>query len=287
MTDENKGNFSEKVKEAVEIAEDAVHHPYIIKLSRLGFYTKGFLFIVIGILAILVAFGIKNGELTAANGALAAIAQIPFGKVILIIFIVGALGHGLWNILRGVADVDHAGGGVRGIGARIISAGVGIFYLILAWTAGNLIIKARSDLTSGGMQKTLTATLLELPLGAILVSLVGLGVVGAGFHETYSGITGNFQKNFRLREIKSGQRKIITILGILSFTARALIFFLMGYYFITAAIDYNPNEAIGMDGALLDLSQSYYGKTLLFVTAAGLVCHGVLAFYEAKYRRIY
>ena len=87
-------------------------------------------------------------------------------------------------------------------------------------------------------------------------------------------------------ELGDGERKIIPLLGFFSFTARALIFALMGYFFISAAIDYNASEAIGLDGALLTLSHSYYGKTLLFVTAAGLVCHGVLSLYEAKYRRI-
>jgi hypothetical protein len=61
---------------------------------------------------------------------------------------------------------------------------------------------------------------------------------------------------------------------------------LMGYFFITAAIKYNADEAAGLDGALAALAQTSYGKTLLFVTAAGLVCHGVLSLYEAKFRRI-
>jgi hypothetical protein len=60
----------------------------------------------------------------------------------------------------------------------------------------------------------------------------------------------------------------------------------MGYFFISAAIAYNPEEAVGIDGALQTLAQSYFGKTLLFITAAGLVCHGILSLYEAKYRRI-
>jgi hypothetical protein len=60
----------------------------------------------------------------------------------------------------------------------------------------------------------------------------------------------------------------------------------MGYFFIMAAINYNPDEAIGLDGALKALAQTYYGKTLLFVTATGLVSHGVLSLYEARYRRI-
>jgi len=61
---------------------------------------------------------------------------------------------------------------------------------------------------------------------------------------------------------------------------------MMGYFFIWAAINYNPDEAIGIDGALSLLSQTYYGKTILFVTAAGLICHGILSLYEAKYRRL-
>jgi hypothetical protein len=60
----------------------------------------------------------------------------------------------------------------------------------------------------------------------------------------------------------------------------------MGYFFIMAAVNYNPDEAVGLDGALKTLAQTYYGKTLLFVTATGLICHGILSLYEARYRRI-
>jgi hypothetical protein len=41
-----------------------------------------------------------------------------------------------------------------------------------------------------------------------------------------------------------------------------------------------------MDAALLTLLKSSYGRIVVLLTAVGLVCHGVLAFYEAKYRRI-
>ena len=286
MDDESKGSFGETIEETVRIAEKTVRRPLVRTLARFGFYAKGFLFIVIGILAIMVAVGVKSGKLAAPTGALATVARIPFGSVILIIFVIGAIGHGGWNILRGIADVDDAGGGVKGIGARILAAGIGIFYLILAWFAADIVVAARLSQADQAIQKTITAILLTLPLGAVLVVIIGISVIGAGVHECYAGISGKFQKNFRMYELKNGERRIITLLGVFSFTARALIFGLMGYFFISAAVDYNPNEAIGLDGALLTLSQTYYGKTLLFVTAAGLVCHGVLSLYEAKYRRI-
>ncbi|MGI8638513.1 MAG: DUF1206 domain-containing protein [Pyrinomonadaceae bacterium] len=286
MADETGKNLSEAIEETVEIAEDVVRHPLTKMLARLGFYTKGILFIIIGILAILVAVGSKSGELAAPTGALTAVAQIPFGKIILIVFIGGAIGHGVWNILRGVADVDDAGGGWQGIGKRIIPVGVGIFYFILAWSAWSIIITAQISQPDEAMQKTLTAMLFTLPFGAVLVGIIGFSVICAGVNQCYSGFSGKFQENFKLRGVENSQQRIITILGLVSFTTQALIFGLIGYFFIWAAIVYNPKEAIGLDGALLKLAQSYSGKTLLFITAAGLICHGVLSIYEAKYRRI-
>lgn len=287
MNEATKETISAAAETTVEASEKAIRHPYIVRLAKLGFYTKGFLFIVIGILAVLVAIGDRSGELTDPTGALTAVALAPFGKVILIIFVIGAFGHGLWNILRGVVDLDDAGGKWQGITKRIIAAGVGIFYLILSWSAWDILSTAQISFENGAMQRNLTTFLLAIPiLGVVLVFFIGLGVIIAGVHECYSGLSGKFQESFRLREISGFSRAVIVVLGVLSFTARALIFAIMGYFFIAAAIDYNPNEAIGVDGALLILAQSRFGKSILFITASGLICHGVLSLYESKYRRI-
>ncbi|MGI8495739.1 MAG: DUF1206 domain-containing protein [Pyrinomonadaceae bacterium] len=285
--DESQGSFGEAIDEAVKAAEDTVRHPFTRKLARWGFYTKGYLFIIIGFLAVFVATGVNNGKLAAPTGALSTIAQLPFGRIILVFFIIGALSHGIWNILRGVADVDGAGKNLQGIGKRIIPVGIGIFYLVLSWFAFNLIITSRAIYSNDEIPKTITSLILSFPLGSVLIFLIGLGIIGAGIHELYSGITGKYKKNFLLFGVENNHLKIITWLGYLSFTARAVLLFLMGYYFIWAAVDYNASEVIGMDGALLALSQTYYGKTILFITAIGLISHGFLSLYEAKYRRLF
>lgn len=277
---------SEKIEETVKTAEETVRRPFVRKLARFGFYTKGVLFIVIGILAVMVAVGQKGGELTDPSGALETIAQARFGGILLIIFIVGAIGHGAWNILRGVADVDNAGGGWQGIGRRVIAAGVGIFYFGLALTAWSILLAERVTDRKGEIPRTFAAILLALPLGAVLMFLIGLGVMIAGVHECYSGISGKYQESFKIRVLSDNQRRIITVLGALSFTARALLLGLVGYFFITASISYNSNDAAGLDGALAALAQTYYGKTLLFITASGLICHGILSLYEARFRRL-
>ena len=288
MNEETSQSVSEKIEETIKAAEETVRHPLIKKLARLGFYAKGFLFIIIGMLAVMVAVGQKGGELTDPSGALERIAQVPYGRILLMVFVVGAIAHGAWNILRGVADVDNAGNKWQGIFRRVIAAGVGIFYLFLAAIATNIIVAERGEdvAENGEIPRTLAAFLLALPLGSILMTLIGLGIIGAGVHECYSGLTGKYQESFKIRVLSDNQRRVITLLGVLSFTARALILALMGYFFISAAFYYNPDEAAGIDRALAVLAQRNYGKILLFITAAGLVCHGILSLYEARFRRV-
>ena len=286
MNQQTAQTVGEKIEETVKVAEETVRHPIIKKIARFGFYAKGFLFIVIGILAVMVAVGQKGGELADPSGALEAIAAVPYGKFLLVIFIVGAIAHGCWNILRGVADVDNAGDDWRGIIKRIVAAGIGIFYLFLAATAADIVVSERAADRSGAVQRTLATIILALPLGSILMTVIGLIIIGTGFHQFYSGLTGKYQEFFKLRVLSDNQLRVINWLGVFSFTARALILILMGYFFISAAFYYNPNEAAGIDRALAVLAQRNYGKIILFVTAAGLICHGVLSLYEAKFRRV-
>lgn len=286
MNENLKNELKETVEQTEEAAVEISRSPWTQKLAQFGFYSKGFLFILIGVLAILVALGYQSGKLADPTGALATVAQSTFGKVLLVIFTAGALGHGIWNILRGVADIDNAGGKTAGIIKRVISGGLGIFYFGLAWSAWSIVLAARISTENGEAQKTLAAILLALPLGAVLLFLIGLSVMGAGVHECYIGFSGKFRDNYKEYKLGKISSVIITILGVLSFTARALILLVMGYFFTTAAFALDPNEAVGIDGALLTLAQTYYGKLLLFATAAGLLCHGILSLYEAKYRRL-
>ncbi len=287
MQNAGEQTIGDAVEQTVDAAAEIVRTPFVKWVAQIGFYSKGFIFIVVGAIALLVAVGERGGEeLADPTGALERIARgAGLGKIILIMFVVGAVGHGAWNILRGAADVDDAGKGFAGIVKRIAAVGIGFFYWYLAFKAWQLIFATR-EIHSEAVQKTLTAALLALPLGALLVVIIGASVVGVGIHQCYAGISGQFQETFRVREMTGARRWIISILGYFSFVARGLLFGLIGYFFIVAAFDANAEDAIGMDGALLALAQSPYGKTLLFAVAFGLICHGVLSLFEARYRKI-
>ena len=287
MNEQVANKLDRVVEKTVDTAEAAVQRPAIQKIARLGFYAKGFLFLTIGWLAIMLAVGFREGRIADPTGALAVIGNRPFGRLLLCGFAIGAAGHGLWNLLRAIADVDNAGGSWFGILKRSIAAGIGLFYLGLALTAVEKLVSARVAETPSQAEETFISVLLAVPLlGAALLVIIGLGVICAGFHECYSGVSGKFRKAYRVWEISGPHLSFITVLGVLSFTARAVILVILGYFFLSAAAWDGTSGSIGLDAALLTLAQSEYGRLFLFAVAVGLFAHGVLAFYEAKYRRI-
>ena len=286
MNDETKEAIAETAKKAERIAEEVVERPWVRALSRVGFIAKGFLFLVIGISAILLAAGLQGGRITDPVGAMASIAQYPAGKFLLTILFIGALGHGMWNILRGIADVDNVGKGIKGIIARSASVGVGIFYFLMAATAFNIVLTYSVSQENGRAEETVAWIFLSIPLGALVILIIALGFWGAAVHECYSGFSGKFQENYKTWKLTPAMERFAMVLGVISFTTRAFLYVLVGYFFFLAANLNDPSQAQGMDGALLSLAKSRYGSILLFVSGFGLFCHGVLAFFEEKYRRI-
>jgi len=51
-------------------------------------------------------------------------------------------------------------------------------------------------------------------------------------------------------------------------------------------IDYNPNKAVGLDGALAELAHTSCSPFLLTVVAAGLIAFALSSLSDARYRRV-
>jgi hypothetical protein len=287
VKDETKKAVAEAVDEAVDVAHKAVRNPWIRLLSQAGFYAKGVLYVVIGCLAVAAVIGVRGADLEDPRGALAIVAEKPYGRFLLLLFLVGAIGHGLWNILRAVTDVDEMGSGWFGIIGRSIHAIIGTFYIGLAASAIELILVSGVSEHHSSAEETFVSIVLALPLlGSGIIGIIGLGLVGAGFSECYNGLSGRFQANYRKWEITGAHGILITLLGILSFTVRAVLLVILGYFFLRASFNNAVDAAIGIDAALFALLDTTYGKILVTVAGVGLVGHGILAFYEARYRRL-
>jgi len=101
----------------------------------------------------------------------------------------------------------------------------------------------------------------------------------------YRGVTRKFREKLKLRKMSDFEDKAYSV-GLIGFVARGVVFGLIGSFLLRAAYQYDPEEAVGIDGALAELAQASYGPFLLGLTAAGLFAFGLYSFVEARYREV-
>jgi hypothetical protein len=249
-------------------------------LARAGLIGRGVIYGIIGILALKLALG-DGGEATDQQGALTTIAQQSFGEVLLILVAVALAGYALWRLVR--AAVGHGAEQRDDATDRLAAVGSGIAYAILCVTAVEILIGSGS---SSGSTKQTTGGVLDWTGGPVLVAIAGAILIGVAAYQAYKGLAKKFLEDAKTHEMGPTVRKAYTWVGVFGLVARAVIFALVGYGLIKAAIDYDPDEAVGLDGALLTLTQAKYGPVLLGIVAAGLAGFAIYSFADARYRKV-
>ena len=250
-------------------------------LARAGFISRGLIYGIIGILAIKLAVG-SGGTTTNQQGALKTIAHQPFGKVLLTLVAIGLGGYALWRFVR--AALGHGPEDTDSGFDRVAALASGIVYAALCVIAVEILLGSGSS-SSGNASKP-TAGVLGWPAGTWLVGLAGAVLIGIGLYQGYKGISQDFLDDSKTEQMSPLVRTWITWNGIVGYLARMVVFALVGIFLIKAAIDYDPNKAVGLDGALAKIVHASYGPVLLGVVAAGLIAFGVYSLTDARYRRI-
>jgi len=250
-------------------------------LARAGIATRGVIYAIIGVLAIKLALG-SGGETTNQQGALSEIAKQPFGKALLIFMAIGLAGYAIWRLVR--AAIGHGPEASDDAKERIDGVVSGIGYVSLCITAISILMGSGSG-DSGGPGKT-TGGVLGWPGGQILVGIAALIIIAVGLEQGYKGITKKLCEKSKTEQMSEHVKRFFTALGVFGHLARMVVFALIGYFLLRAAIDYDPDKAIGLDGALAALRDASYGPFLLGVVAAGLIGFAAYSIVDARYRKV-
>jgi hypothetical protein len=282
---EASSKISKAKREADEVLEEVASHPWTERLARFGYATKGVVYIVVGALATMAAFGM-GGETTDARGALQTIEEQPFGKIALSTVALGLVGYVIWRLIQAIADADDKGNDLKGISIRTGYAGSGLVYAGLAFTAAKILIDVGEPDSSNKVQQHWTARLMAVPYGRWLVALVGACVVGFGLYQIYKGLSARFRKRLKLGQMSTAKKMWATLLGRAGYAARGVVFLLVGGFLIAASLYYDPKEARGLEGVFDALAQQPYGPWLMGVVALGLIAYGIYMLVESRYRRI-
>ncbi|HEU4455435.1 MAG TPA: DUF1206 domain-containing protein [Longimicrobium sp.] len=262
-------------------ARDAA--PWVVGLARLGYAARGVVYVIVGVLAARVAMG-ERARVEGTRGALTEIIEKPFGRVMLGIVALGLFGYALWRLVQAVMDPERKGHDAGGTVKRLGYALSGIVHAGLALTAARMVMGSSGG--GGGGTQTWTARLMEAPAGRWLVALVGLGFAGYGIYQFYRAIKSDLAKRLDLGSMRARTREMAIRAARAGVAARGVVFLLIAYFLARAAIDYNPAEARGLQGALQALRDASYGPYLLGAVAVGLIGYGLFEIVKARYRRI-
>jgi len=270
------------VRQAQAKGDDVARKPQFEWLARAGLVARGVIYAIIGVLAVKLALG-DGGKTTNQKGALNTIAQQPFGKALLILMAIGLAGYAIWRLVR--AAIGHGPEATDDTKERVAGLASGIAYAGLCVTAVSILIGSGGG-GSGGNPDKATGGLLDWPGGQVLVAIAGLVMVGVGLEQGYKGIKKKFLEKSKTEQMSESVEKAFTALGVFGHLARMVVFAMIGYFLVRAAIDYDPDKAMGLDGALSKLGQASYGPALLGIVAAGLVGFAAYSVADARYRRV-
>ena len=181
------------MNDVVREARKASDHPALEGAARVGYAVSGVLHLVIGWIALQVAWGLGGGSGKRADqaGALQSLSGNGLGQAVLWLGVLGFLGLGLWQL----ADTafGHPGSDKEAWGGRVKALSKAAVYLALAWTTFGF---ARGK-SSNSKQQTVdfTSSLMDKPGGRWLVGLVGLVIIGVGGYHVWKGATEGFLRD--------------------------------------------------------------------------------------------
>ncbi|MGB5820174.1 MAG: DUF1206 domain-containing protein, partial [Saonia sp.] len=103
----------------------------IIKVARIGYVSKGTVYVLTGVLAFSAAFGM-GGAAKGKLGILEFLQKQHFGNVLLGLLALGLLCYGFWRFLQSIQDPEDIGTDSKAIGKRLGFFLSGLFYTTLA-----------------------------------------------------------------------------------------------------------------------------------------------------------
>jgi hypothetical protein len=265
---------------AVRTARRASDSPAAHFLARAGLTARGFIYILIGWVAVLVALGQSSREADQL-GALQLLAGKSYGLVSLWLLGIGFAAYALWRLSEAAFGVT---GEPPGAGPRLKSLGRAVIYGGFSYLAFTVI--SGSDRSQSRQQQDFTATAMQHPVGRVLVGVVGLAVVICGIVLVLEGVRRKFLKHLQTAQMSPRMRRVVKPLGTIGTIARGLVFALAGVGVIAAAITHKASESGGIDKALLTLRNQPFGEFLMLAAALGLVVFGVYGLCEARWRKV-
>jgi type IV secretory pathway VirB2 component (pilin) len=255
---------------------------WIEKLARWGYAAKGFVYVLIGILAVMAAVGRGGSNNASKDGAAQMIFDQPFGKFLAVLVVIGILGFVVWRFVQAFKSKSLGNSQNEILMNRARYALSGVIYLTFAIT---LIRMIQGSGGGGNGKQQFIAKVLEMDLGPLLVALAGIGVMIAGVFQWVRAYKEEYMKKLSFSGLASGMRDNVRKIGKLGYAARGIVWLLVGFFLLQAGLQSDPSEAQGQGGAFQTIEQ-WGGSWVLLIVALGVVAYGVFMFFKSRYYQV-
>jgi hypothetical protein len=267
---------------AKRAANEAVDNPWVVRFLRFGNIARGVVYVVVGVLALRLSLGIRDVAMS-QSGAFAVIGRQPFGHALLVAVAVGLASYALWDVIRAVADPIHEARWRGGLAKRLGFAAGALAYVALTFIVFRFVIGPRP---STATSYDPIAWVLEKPLGAWLLAIVGLGWTAIVALQVASTWRDFFERNLDIGHRSRVEQRWAKGLGRIGIVTRGILFAMIGMLLVASALHVNPHHLTGIDGALLELARQPFGRTLLAAAGLGLVAFGAFSIMCARWMRV-
>ncbi|MFE2056633.1 DUF1206 domain-containing protein [Streptomyces sp. NPDC059446] len=254
--------------------------------ARAGFVARGVIYLLVGVLALRIAFSDGGGKQADRGGAIAEIAEKPFGNILLWALGLALAGMALWRLSE--ACFGQAGPDGDKPHKRVMAAARFVFYSFVSYS---VISYAAGDKGSGSgssdkQTDDVTARALEWTGGQWIVGAAGLVVAGAGLWIAFRAAARKFHKHLKMAEMTKKVRQAVDVTGVFGGVVRGAVFATAGGFAVAAAVQHEPGQAKGMDDTLRSFTETPAGPWLLAFIALGLAAFGLFSWANARYRKV-
>jgi hypothetical protein len=277
-----------------EAAAGIANNQWGERAARTGIVARGVAFLVLAYLVVRIALGALGdggtSKTASGPGVAQAVAAQTGGRVMLFVLGIGLLLYALFLALDAVRHHDDQAEPwkrwlerVEPLFGCVLYLLFGVYCIVRVFTGNSSGQNARQ---SNRQQTQWSADVLRWPAGWLWLGALGVVLFVIAAVQLKRGLKRDFEDELEVGRMGSRIRAIGTGLGIAGHVGRTLMFGIVGWFVLGAAVENDPEKGKGVDGAARMLANSALGPTLLAVLAAGLVAFGLYQFVEARYRKV-
>lgn len=256
------------------------HKDKLQRLRQVGFFMKGVVYGLLGLLAALAAFN-AGGKISGKDGVVQFLLGMPIGKVLVGLVALGLAAYALWRFYSAYEDPRSDDEDKRW-GAKLRYVYSGLFYGTIAYSFAKPLFSSSSS--GGSKKKAVLGKLLELEWGEWLIGAIALLVAGQAIFQLYIGYKGKFMK--KIDDNPGDAYKWVKNIGRAGYYSRFVVFGILSFLLVRVIIANNADAYDGTKGAFQHLLSYDYGNILMGTVALGLAAYGVFSILIARYSNL-